>query len=109
MKNIDYIKKKDAMTAVSCYMKQTGIAERPYTYASDEISKLPSADVIERKHGHWEWGGRNDYIGAHGASCSVCGQINEENGEYCSWCGARMDDEIQREIEAEEGGYQFED
>ena len=43
----DYIKKDDAMTAVSCYMMQTGIDERPYTYARDEIYKLPAADVVE--------------------------------------------------------------
>lgn len=43
----DYIKREDAIEAVRCYMMQTGIAELPYTYAKDEIFKVPSADVVE--------------------------------------------------------------
>ena len=55
----------------------------------------PTADVQEVKHGEWlsrcGTGQYDDYY------CSLCGMCEEGTrnkdclGNYCSWCGAKMD------------------
>ncbi len=44
-------------------------------------------DVAEVKHGYW--------IGQHPKvpKCSVCGAIDWNKGDYCRYCGAKMDGE----------------
>lgn len=66
------------------------------------VNALPTADVVEVRHGHWLYDGFVDNIGEHGAECSICGAESEDNGNYCTWCGAKMDDEIQKEHEEQE-------
>lgn len=90
----DYIKREDAVIEV----------ERFGGYLDDDmlyriklaLGRLPSADVVEVKHGHWDFYGLIDDIYGHGASCSGCGGYSEDNGYYCSCCGAKMDDALQR-------------
>lgn len=53
------------------------------------------------RHGHWEFNGFVDDIYGHGASCSVCREYSEDNGYYCSCCGAKMDDKFQRRANPE--------
>lgn len=74
------------------------------------IDEQPTADVVEVKHGHWVFCGVVDDIYGHGASCSVCGGYSEDNGYYCSCCGAKMDDALQRKTnpEAFKGGDDYE-
>lgn len=74
------------------------------------INATESADVVEVRHGHWDFYGLIDDIYGHGASCSVCGGYSEDNGYYCSCCGAKMDDALQRKTnpEAFKGGDDYE-
>lgn len=74
------------------------------------LDKAEVVDVVEVKHGHWVFCGVVDDIYGHGASCSVCGGYTEDNGYYCSCCGAKMDDALQRKTnpEAFKGGDDYE-
>ena len=96
----EYIKKEDAIKALT---------DCPVQYVS-RICNVPSADVVEVRHGHWDFYGLVDDIYGHGASCSVCGGYSEDNGYYCSCCGAKMDDALQRKTnpEAFKGGDDYE-
>lgn len=58
------------------------------------ICDVPSADVVEIRHGHWIDVGA-DLDGAWYYRCSVCGSDAVDGYEYplCPYCGARMDGE----------------
>lgn len=53
-----------------------------------DIKDLPSADVVEQKHGHWIYRG-NDFF-----ECSCCKHYDKtrkvEGNNFCKWCGAKM-------------------
>lgn len=51
------------------------------------IKEAPTADVVEVKHGHW--------IGQYPKvpKCSVCSAVDSMKGNYCRYCGAKMDGE----------------
>ena len=58
------------------------------------IKHIPAADVVEVRHGEWE------FIGDSYANCTSCGTIFEAlptkyffelNNLYCRHCGAKMD------------------
>lgn len=59
----------------------------------DMIQALPTADVVEVKHGHWLNIGFEEYW------CSVCDANGEDvlvkrgnpDHKYCPHCGAKMD------------------
>jgi hypothetical protein len=58
-----------------------------------DIDKIPTADVVEVRHGTWYHG--NDG-GAIYAKCSACGRKMNYSCygyAYCCLCGARMDGE----------------
>lgn len=53
------------------------------------LDVIPSADVKPVLHGYWivrrgNW--QDEY------ECSVCRYISKDGSDYCSNCGARMDD-----------------
>lgn len=60
------------------------------------IRNLPTADVVEVKHGRWEpvldgvWNLPTPVLS--GWRCSECGRTEQEKEPYCN-CGARMDGE----------------
>ena len=69
-----------------------------YRKATDDILTIPSADVVERKHGEWIPKFNADY-NAYDYTCSVCGaEPLTKFGtmhdivltEYCPYCGSRM-------------------
>lgn len=104
----DYIKREDVIkTVLSLVRDEESFVQE---YAIDRIKRIPCADVVEVKHGHWDFQGLVDDIYAHGASCSVCGEYSEDNGYYCSCCGAKMDDALQRKTNPEvfKGGEEHE-
>lgn len=97
---MDYISRKAAIAAA---FSANGIGNSEYRNVCDIAERLrliPAADVVERKHGEWEWaiGG-----GIPRARCSVCQvetmfpfpaqYLNPHN--FCPNCGADMrgDDE----------------
>lgn len=63
----------------------------------DGVKRMPAADVVEVRHGEWEF--RND--GRYGQTrcyCSACGKHSGIGGirenqmkPYCPNCGAKMD------------------
>lgn len=46
------------------------------------------------KHGHWSRPQTKDTIIYARYMCSVCGSFNMYKFPYCSWCGAKMDEEM---------------
>lgn len=72
-----------------------------YTDALFHLKTMPTADVVEVKHGHWEkrYSKHTDHLGTFlkydGDFCSFCGALGD--GKYCSECGARMDGERRAE------------
>ena len=89
----DYIKREDAIKAISKCCKsdywQTDTIYRGD--AEDAIETLPSADVVERKHGEWI----NVYCGEVWVEqyCSECGVVIEDEPmdyNFCPNCGADM-------------------
>ena len=65
------------------------------TVACEQIKRMPTANVVEVKHGGWS---------RHNLKCSVCGKTNptvflDEYSveyrakflDYCPHCGAKMD------------------
>ena len=50
----------------------------------DAISAMPTADVVEVRHGYWK-DNRNGTF-----TCSVCGG-NSSKMDWCGRCGAKMD------------------
>ena len=54
--------------------------------AVKKIQELPSADVVEVKHGEWQYDCACDLF-----NCSQCGDYMARNVyPYCPWCGADM-------------------
>lgn len=75
-----------------------------FIYALREVfSELPTADVVEVRHG--EWIEKDDGWGGVLYTCSVCdcdwttidGTPFENNMRYCPECGAKMDGERRTE------------
>lgn len=78
----EYIERDDALNAIERSYWAEGAYER--------VERLPTADVVEVKHGRWiEKVGR--------AKCSVCADEcwadSAMEYSYCPNCGARMDGE----------------
>ena len=49
-------------------------------------------EVDPERHGHWIPTDKTDY-GAPVFKCSACGgEDSEIKGDFCCWCGARMDE-----------------
>lgn len=65
--------------------RQTEVAFRT------DIEQIPTADVVEVRHGEWIWteNGEADY--EQYWVCSVCGEKSYIETKYCSDCGAKMD------------------
>lgn len=68
---------------------------------SSAIKNTPTADVVEVRHGEWEYRQLDEYK-YYEVSCSCCGAkywgnydaYNEPDGfYYCPNCGAKMDGE----------------
>ena len=56
------------------------------------LEEMPSADVVEVKHGEWVGGEFNNYSGEYGEQCSNCTKFSREyTRPYCPNCGAKMD------------------
>lgn len=98
----DYIKREDALNAFRRVYMIPGRGTAKEIYAKQientykQIESVPSADVVERKHGKWiehEDGWGNTYY-----DCSACGEswatiegTPMQNGmNYCPNCGASM-------------------
>ena len=95
----DYIKREDAMEPL--YEEWKAAESR----SDDDIaqivkmdyitvSNVPSADVVEVRHGHWKVYKDLGYRFVKNYQCSECGDIiGDVNYNYCPNCGAKMDGE----------------
>ncbi len=71
---------------------------RAYQDVLHRVKSIPAADVVEVRHGKWDYDisdvGWTDY------SCSVCRNIttvegqNEDLYSFCPYCGAKMDGKV---------------
>lgn len=100
----DYIKREDVLEFSRIFVDQvweTGGYRNCTTIAVpvEKIEEIPSADVVEVRHGKWEVGlCYNHYLkGALESKCSICGSWNlfDFNGyncesNFCPNCGADM-------------------
>ncbi len=65
------------------------------------LKRLPSADVVEVRHGKWSHNYIKDgmkYTDWFNLHCSVCGEMQRDawgKWDYCPYCGAKMDEEEQ--------------
>lgn len=82
----------DAYLKKVCAYKQTGCGSCPLqtTCPADE----PTIDAEPVRHGKWVFN-PSDALEAMFAKpkCSECGFESADGGNYCSNCGARMDEE----------------
>ena len=64
-----------------------------FVATEDDVDNVPTADVVEVRHGTWYHGTEN---GAVYAKCSACGRKMNYSCygyAYCALCGAKMDGE----------------
>ena len=82
----DYIKREDAEQLLRYYFLSALTEDERV----DELNKIPSADVVEVRHGRWV--DRTQEPGWPVSECSVCGShAGMFWMNYCPNCGARMD------------------
>lgn len=94
----EYIEREDLIRRFELSIKSWGrdcnsnapIKARTYEEAVDRIKKLPTADVVEVKHGKWV---DKEYFGIEVPVCSICEyeSSNYEHHSFCPNCGAKMD------------------
>ena len=62
-------------------------------YADDRLDEIPAADVVEVRHGRWEYEQFTFMYGnPYGCyRCSACGDASPHISNYCPNCGAKMD------------------
>ena len=110
----DYIKREDAVERVAfelmyeaaiakglsykeLFEHEAEIQERVKMYVQKWLEQVPSADVVEVKHGKWIKAtddGVWSYADAY-AECDQCHKVifNGWSMNYCPNCGAKMDGE----------------
>lgn len=89
------LKKVFSNEAVHCLTFQKTGEARGLIKAKEILSKLPSADVVEVRHGKWIKKEDGRYV------CSECGRTRPYSNyayaienwvcNYCHYCGAKMD------------------
>ena len=88
-----YIKREDAMKVI--YKLDLCLTNSEYFAHDDLMRAIPAADVVEVRHGRWEWYDLTisfHYIN-RGYRCSVCGHKEDDEPNYCPHCGCKMDKE----------------
>ena len=83
-----------AIKAAADHRKAIGVPgeQAGFLQAHDIVRRLPAADVVEVKHGHWtneRWEGLSSFS----AECSECTNriLSSFHYDYCPNCGAKMD------------------
>lgn len=64
-----------------------------------EIDNAPTVDAVPVVHGRWIWNetGKPDWEQFY--TCSNCGDIEYWESHYCPNCGAKMDLEVDGDVE----------
>lgn len=87
----EYIERKSAIDAImAVYVGTAGYKARERIFAAEEaVHRLPVADVVPVRHGHWIDGFIPDSMLG---GCSECGfTCGAHSFFYCPNCGAKMD------------------
>ena len=90
-----YIKRKDAINEVLTLRDYSVNNEEKVAFSLvyKKLKELPTADVVEVKHGYWRG---KPIAGFCTVSCSACRIAFSENSGrwlYCPNCGTKMDGE----------------
>lgn len=65
------------------------------TWILDRIDEQPTVDVEPVRHGHWIFNPKDAIEMMFTLpKCSKCGAESADSGNYCSNCGAKMDEVI---------------
>ena len=89
----EYIKRKDALHILELVVSDENITHK-YKAIRKRLKGLPSADVVEVRHGYWIRHIDDIFPADSTLECSVC---HEEEciflcgDNYCPNCGAKMD------------------
>lgn len=84
----EYIERDAAIQSLQTYRvgQEDSYLEAVLYCARMKIMRLPAADVVPVRHGHWVRNG--DW-----SECSLCGESGTSHIKYCPNCGAKMDGE----------------
>lgn len=68
----------------------------PLSELADTFAEVPTADVKEVKHGHWNTDLCESILEPYNNdvdtfACSLCGATSQHPTIFCPFCGARMD------------------
>ena len=98
----DYIKREDAVEKIKADCDRFDhIPKRVVDFFTLGMESVPSADVVEVRHGKWSHDYIKDgmeYSDWFNLHCSICGQMQFSTfgkWNYCPHCGAKMDEEEQ--------------
>lgn len=92
----DLISREAALKAVNAYDYRGFTVEQVKTITdgcAEEISRLAAVDAVPVRHGKWVY---HDDDVMPWNSCSLCGcsAFDLHGANYCPNCGARMDEEV---------------
>lgn len=89
----DYIDREKLLDYIDVLFAEDG--KGYYVVTSDEIWKIPTADVAPVVRGRWlTWDEKFPEKAAEkrlGVFCSVCGNREDFSSPYCPNCGAKME------------------
>lgn len=87
----EYIKREDAIDKIiEC------VGEDEADFLEGVLHLVPTADVVERKHGKWVLKTFDDGYGEYQLyECNLCGAVTAQrkSKNYCHNCGAKMESE----------------
>lgn len=92
----DYIKREDTVEKIKADCGRFDhVPKRVVDFFILGMESVPSADVVEVRHGQWI----EDLTNPYGIRyvCSVCGGVKQWKSNYCPNCGAKMDEEKQED------------
>lgn len=101
----EYIKRTDVMKICEsysehCFNSNDSAGQDIVDRILDDVVEIPTADVVEVKHGEWiddiqeftsPAGVTQKYL--VGYKCSLCGRTERIKEPYCN-CGAKMDSQL---------------
>lgn len=84
----NYINLEAAVDAVTNVYYNTPDINLSADKLEASLRRIPAADVAPVAHGRWIYHDDDGVV-----TCSECGNAESSEGRYCSYCGARMDEE----------------
>ena len=82
----EYIDRERARNEFAAYFRDS---KQLVDDCDDLLCHLPTADVVEVRHGKWRFVGQDSWNDTY--ECSLCRKMATDDSEYCPNCGAKMD------------------